>query len=58
MQLNEIMMDVEDGGKEGECQENTTNLQEEVTKGGNLSHDGHVKEYSDQNPDHRDKTSR
>ena len=58
MQLNDIMMDVEEGGKEGECQENTTNLQEEVTNGGNLSNDGHANDCSYQNLYLRDQTSR
>lgn len=58
MHLNEVMIGVAGWGKDRACQENTTNLQEGVTKGGNLPHDGHEREYIDQNPDLRAKTSR
>lgn len=52
------MMDVVDGGKEGECHEKSTNLQEEVTNGGNLSNNGHANDCSYQNLYLRDQTSR
>lgn len=45
LQLNEIMMDVGDGGMQGVCQETTT-------------HAGHEKEYNDKKSYLRDKNSR
>lgn len=38
---------VADGGMKGGCNENSSNMQEGVTKEGNLSHDGHEKEIID-----------
>lgn len=42
---------VDDGGIGGECHENNSNMQEGVTKEGNLPHEGHAVEYSVQTCD-------
>lgn len=46
------------GGMDGGCQDNTPNIQEGVTKGGNLPNDRHEEEYTDQISDWRDQSKR
>lgn len=57
MQLNKIMMDIAERGMDGGCKDNT-NLTEGGLEEGNLSYDGHEKEYNDKNSDLREQNSR
>ena len=45
-------------GKEGECLENTTNMQNGATTWGNIPQEGHGEDYTIQNIDYRDQNSR
>ncbi|KAG5568244.1 hypothetical protein H5410_064739 [Solanum commersonii] len=46
-----------EGGMEGGCQEKQTNMQEGVSKGGNLSYAMHERTYTDYNTDYRTPTT-